>query len=377
MSFLEEEYVFALALLVFWLAIHLINKIFNLRKYGFTIYPFFIRYDSKLFKKILYRFSREWKLIWKIFSNLSVVLGFGSMIFVILFLTQNLIKLSLPKGGGTPVSIVIPGLTLSTYWLPYFFLSVALAVFVHEAAHGIVALNEGASINSAGLFLLAVFLGGFVELKDEELKTIRDESKLKIFSAGTAANVLTGLIFFLMLSTLFIQSPSGVVVVEVMKGGPLDLAGIRRWDVIYALNGTPIHTFQDLFIFLSKVKPGERILVSTSRGDFLIATISSPNNSSRAIMGIMFPLLIYYPSRLGLGAFWDIQLYLALNWLFILSVSVAIFNMLPIPTLDGDRFLQCLLQKLPSGGEWMKKFFNIFSIFLLAANVILSYGITF
>ena len=375
MSFLGEGYVFVLSLLVFWLVIYLLSKVFDLRKYGLIIYPFFIRYDSNLFKKTLYRLSHKWRGIWKIFSYLSVILGLGLMIFVMLFLIQNLIGLSLPKGGGTPISIIIPGLTLSLYWLPYFFLSIVLAVFIHEAAHGVVALIEGASINSAGILFLAIFPGGFVELKDEELKALKNESKLKIFSAGTAANILTGLIFFLLLSALFIRSPSGVVVVEVIEGGPLDLAGIRRWDVIYALNGTPIHTFQDLFVFLSNVKPGEKIVVSTNRGDFYITTAPSPENSSRGIIGIMLPSLTYYPSRLGLGAFWDIQLYLILNWLFILSVSVSVFNMLPIPALDGDKFLQCLLQKLPSGGDWIKKFFNIFSIFLFAANILLSYGI--
>lgn len=372
---MRVEHIFALFLLVSWLVIYLLSKLFNLRKYGLLIYPFFIRYNSSLFKKILYRLSHNWKKFWKIFSYLSVILGLGLMIFVMLFLIQNLIELSLPKGGGTPVSIIIPGLTLSLYWLPYFLLSVALAVFIHEAAHGAVALIEGVDVDSAGILFLAVFPGGFVELKDEELKGLKNESKLKIFSAGTSANVLAGFIFFLLLSTLFIQSPSGLVVIEVMEGGPLNLAGIGRWDVIYALNGTPIHTFQDLSIFLSNVKPGEKILVSTNKGDFYITTVQSPENKSRGIIGVMQPLLIYYPSRLGLGTFWDIQLYLVLNWLFILSVSVSIFNMLPIPALDGDKFLQCLLQKIPSGGEWIKKFFNIFSIFLFAANILLSYGV--
>ena len=60
-----------------------------------------------------------------------------------------------------------------------------------------------------------------------------------------------------------------------------------------------------------------------------------------------------------------------LNWMFVLLVNVAIINMLPIPFFDGDRFLQYFLQKYGKR-DWMRTFFNVVSLFLIAANMILS-----
>jgi membrane-associated protease RseP (regulator of RpoE activity) len=369
---LREEYAFIIFLIIFWLVIYLLGKIVNVKKHGLIISPFFIRYNSEEFKRILYKYSSKWKTFWKIFSYISVILGFSFMIFALVFLSGNLVNLSFSREESVPVSIVVPGLTLSIYWLPYFLISVILVVFIHEAAHGIIALTEGISIKSAGMLLLAVFPGGFVEIEDEKINGLKTDSKLKIFSAGASANVLFGLLIFLTLFTLFIQTPSGIVVMDVVEGGPLDLAGIKRWDVICALNGTPIHDYRDLADFMSGVKPGEKVLVATSRGNFTILTVLSPEDGGKAIIGIMLPSLLYYPSRLGLGFFWDIQIYLILNWLFLISINVAIFNMLPIPALDGDKFLQCLLQGFSERSMLIKKFFNIFSIFLIAVNMALS-----
>lgn len=366
------EYVFAIFLLIFWLATYILSKIINVKKYGLIILPFFLRYDSEGFKRALYECSSRWKAFWKIFSYISVILGFSFMVFALAFLAGNLVNLFLSREEGIPVSIVVPGLTLSLYWLPYFLISVVLVVFIHEAAHGIISLEEGVGIKSAGILFLAVFLGGFVEVEEEKMDALKTESKLKIFSAGASANVLSALIIFLTIFTIFIQAPSGIVVMEVVEGGPLDLAGVRRWDVIYALNGTPVHEYQDLADFMSRVKPGGKLIVATSRGNFTISTIPSPEDKDKAIIGIMLPSLLYYPSRLNLGFFWDVQTYLLLNWLFIISINVAIFNMLPIPALDGDKFLQCLLQGFSEKSALIKKFFNIFSLFLIAINVALS-----
>jgi membrane-associated protease RseP (regulator of RpoE activity) len=369
---LRGEYAFLIFLAIFWLIVYLLSKIVNMKKHGLIILPFFIRYNSEGFKRALYKFSSKWRILWKTFSYISVILGFSLMIFALAFLSGNLVNLYLSREESVPVSIVVPGLTLSLYWLPYFLISIVLAVFIHEAAHGIIALTEGISIKSAGMLLLAVFPGGFVEVEDEKINNLKNDSRMKIFSAGASANILFGLLIFLIIFALFIQTPSGIVVMDVVEGGPLDLAGIKRWDVIYALNGTPIHDYRDLAVFMSNVKPGDKILVTTSRGNFTVSAVLSPEDGDKAIMGIMLPSLLYYPSRLSLGFFWDIQTYLILNWLFIISINVAIFNMLPIPALDGDKLLQCLLKGFSEKSILIKKFFNIFSIFLIAINMALS-----
>jgi len=366
---LSEEYVFLLLFLVFWIAIYILGRFLSLGKYGLQIKPFFIRYDSETFKRILYKYSGRWKNLWRIFSHISVFLGLGLMFFAILFLSWNIMEIFLWRGKGVMIVPVIPVLTLSLYWLPYFLIAIIIAIFIHETAHGILALIEGIGIKAAGALIFAIFPGGFVELDGKELNKLSHASKMKIFSAGASSNILAGLIIFLILSCLFIQSPSGIVVLEVLEGGPLDSAGIRRWDVIYALNGTLIRNYEDLAFFMSSVNPGDKLTVSTSRGNITTIATSSPDDPRRAIIGIVSPFLLYYPSRLGLGFFWDTQIYLVLNWLFLILVNVAVFNMLPIPLLDGDKFIQCLLERITTKGDVIKKFLNVLSILLIAANI--------
>lgn len=370
----QEVWLFAISLVVFWLLVYLLNRAIPFKKYGFRVEPFLIRYESRRFKAFLENSSKKNRLFWKTFSNIGIALALGLMIFALFFLTDNLTKFFTPGEVGSRVVPVLPGLTLRLYWLPYLILAVVVAAVTHEAAHGIVARIEGVSIKSAAAFLLAIFPGGYVDLDQKEFETSSTTSKLRMISAGSAINLSTWFLVFLTISGLFVQSPSGIVVIEVLEGGPLERAGLRRWDVIYAVNDTPIQTYQDLSVFMANVTPATRLLLSTSRGSVPINAAPDPDEPGRAIIGIRSPVVLYYPSRLGLGFFWDVQLYTALNWMFILLTSLAVFNMLPIPLLDGDKFLRYFLQSFTKKDKLMKTFLNTVSLFLVAANMVLSVG---
>ncbi|MCX8171728.1 MAG: site-2 protease family protein [Candidatus Bathyarchaeota archaeon] len=369
---MSRESLFIFLILIAWLAIYLLGRVLPLRRYGLDIKPLFIKYESKWFKDLLRKYSERQKVLWKAFSTISVPLGLGLMLFITVFLSRNIVEAFLYRRREATVVPIIPGLTLDLLWLPYFLVAVLTAVFVHEAAHGIIALIEGVNIKSAGLLALAIFPGGFVEVEEEEINRLPPLSRMKIFSAGSSSNLIFGLITLLLISTLFSSTSSGIVVINVLENAPLQKAGIGRWDVIYALNNTRIRSQHDLLAFMSNVKPGDRLVVSTNRGDFLIVSARSPEDERKAIIGILSPYLPYYPSLIGFGYFWDIQVYLTLQWLFIVLVSVAIFNMLPIPMLDGDKFLQCLFEgAAKTGSKVLKRFFNALSLFLLIANIML------
>lgn len=371
---MSKEYLIILSLLIAWLAAYFLGRVLPLKRYGLDIRPLFIKYESKWFKDLLYKCSSRQKVLWRVFSSTSVLLGFGLMIFIVVFLLRNLVgTLFLHYRQVAAVIPIIPGLTLDLLWLPYFLIAVLAAIFMHESAHGIIALIEGVEIKSAGLLALAIFPGGFVEIEEEEINRLPHLSRMKIFSAGSSSNLIFGLIMLLLISVLFSSTPTGIIVINVLENGPLQKAGIGRWDVIYALNNTRISSQRDLSAFMSNVKPGDKLVVSTNKGDFLIESARSLEDEHRAIIGILSPYLSYYPSRLRLGYFWDTQIYITLYWLFMVLINVAIFNMLPIPMLDGDKFLQCLIERaFRKGGGALKKFFNAFSLFLIIANIMLS-----
>ncbi|MEM2273337.1 MAG: site-2 protease family protein [Candidatus Bathyarchaeia archaeon] len=368
---MSEIYLFLISFLIFWLLMYILGRRILPKKYGLSIQPFFIKWESRRFRDFLYKCSNKWRLFWRIFSWISVFIGFGLTCFSLVFFSWNIIRATFFYERVSSATLVIPGVTLKLYWLPYFLIAVVITVLLHESAHGIVASNEGLSIKSAGALLLAIFFGGFVELDENELNKASRATRMKIFSAGSASNMLGGLIVLLLLSGLFIQSPSGLIILETLEGGPLQRAGIGPWDIIYTLNNQKIRTLQDLADFMSNIRPGEKIIVGTGRGDFIITAAPSPDGSQRAIIGLVSSLP-YYPSMLRFGYLLDAQIYLTLNWLFIMLISVAIFNMLPIPQLDGDKLLQCLLEKTPKAGAVLKRTFNALSIFLLIANIIIS-----
>src|SRR5438132_929182 len=62
----------------------------------------------------------------------------------------------------------------------------------------------------------------------------------------------------------------GVLVAEVMKGGPAEAAGVRQGDVIVELNGAPIKEVPELqrrvaAVAPAQLKPGDRVLVFVQR----------------------------------------------------------------------------------------------------------------
>ncbi len=61
--------------------------------------------------------------------------------------------------------------------------------------------------------------------------------------------------------------PHGILVSEVTKGGPLDNGKVKKGDIITAVDGKEISTFQDVYEILSKHKEGDKISISVYRTD--------------------------------------------------------------------------------------------------------------
>jgi serine protease Do len=59
----------------------------------------------------------------------------------------------------------------------------------------------------------------------------------------------------------------GVVVTNVLDGGPADRAGMRRGDVILEVNRQPVKTPDDVKNAINKMKQGEMALLRVRRGD--------------------------------------------------------------------------------------------------------------
>jgi serine protease Do len=66
------------------------------------------------------------------------------------------------------------------------------------------------------------------------------------------------------------QAKEGVVVADVVAGGPADRAGLRRGDVILELNRQPVRKPEDVSAAIGKMKDGDMALLRVMRGDVAV-----------------------------------------------------------------------------------------------------------
>ncbi len=377
---LTPELTFLLGVAVFWAVLYVVAKVFHLDKHGLQVEPAFFMFKSKALNSTLDRMANKWRFAWKVLSNMGLAFSIGLMVFSVYILSSNVLKFTFlfnfaPLGQAAPITPLIPVLTIRLYWLPYFFVAVVIIMLSHELAHGIVARLEGIPILSSGVLAFLVFFGAFVEQDEKEFEKATIMNRLRMLGAGSSTNLVVALMATLLLTGLFIPAPAGVLIQEVNPNGPADRAGLAQWDVVKAMNGTSINSLQDYSNYMSKVKPATTLVVTVLHNNALenvtVIPEANPANSSQTILDIRSTN--YLPNRIGLDQYTGINLYWGLFWLYLLGVSVAIFNMLPAAPFDGERVLYYplsnLVKKRKRALRWAM---NIAVWTLFALNIVLS-----
>jgi membrane-associated protease RseP (regulator of RpoE activity) len=369
---LSPELTFLLGVAVFWMFLYVLSRVIRLEKHGLEVKPFYFMYKSKALNKTIDSWAKKRHKLWLVLSNVSIALGIGLMAFSVYFLLNNMLRFIFQIGMVSPVFPVIPGLTLRLYWLPYFVVGAVVAVLTHELAHGVVARLENIPVLSTGILAAVVFFGAFVEPDEKTFERASLKARLRVLAVGSSTNLITALLTFLLLSGLF-EAPAGVIIQETLPNGPVDKAGLGQWDVIYAINGNRTPTILEFVEYMSQIEPNEEVILSTSKGDITVNTTRSKTNQT--IIGvILFPFSGYRPSRLGLGHYLDINLFLTLFWIYLITLSLAIFNMFPLYPFDGERFLYYPLKKLLGKRKLkLREALNVVFLSLLAGNMLLSF----
>jgi membrane-associated protease RseP (regulator of RpoE activity) len=370
---MTPELWFLIGIVVFWTLLYVISRIFHLEKHGLDVRPAYFMYKSNWMKNVLDKISQRRQFFWKILATIGIVLAFGMMVFSIYFLANNLVRFSIPVGGASAVVPIIPVVTLPLYWLPYFFAAATVIVLTHEFAHGIAARIEKVPIKSAGIVAALVFFGGFVEPDEEKLEKASKSSKLRIIAAGSATNLVTFFLVMLLLIGLFAPSSSGILINGVAENSPAAKAGLQQWDIVYAINMTQILTVDTLEQYKTEhnITSGQNLTFSTSRGN--ITVTAETNSSGKVSFGIYASN--YYPLRLlEFSPIVTVNLDMFLNWLFLISGSVAIFNMLPLYPFDGDKFVYYSLENIVKKRlREVRIFYNIVCFSLIALNIALTF----
>lgn len=339
-------YYYLIAFAVIWILSAVLHD--WLESHGFEINFPVIMWKTQRLRGLISRISNFSPTFWRWYMNVGIVVAFGAMIFI----TGTLIS-SLPSVFDTPaVSIVIPGVEMpgSSIYVPFFYGLIALAsvLIVHEFSHGIQSVGEKISIKSIGLLLFAIIPGAFVEPDEDELKAAKKSSRLRVYAAGSVANMSLAVIAILLVSLISAGIPyyfaeDGIAIDRIVSDSPSD-GILKEGMVLEAVDNHTIGNATDYTNIVSSYSPGDNVTVKTDQGTFTLTLDKNPNNESRGFFGIQankhFELVNDSLGPLPWILFELLELF---QWIFMLNLGIGLFNLLPLKPLDGGYMLEILL----------------------------------
>jgi membrane-associated protease RseP (regulator of RpoE activity) len=383
--------------LIAWVVIFGVAKGLKLEKYGFTIKPYSLTYKNYKVQDALIRVLGRTRRGIQVFADVSVIAGFLMMGFAFWFLFSNILNFFVQPTEFAELTVLIPGVTLTSgSAIMYFLLSIPIVLVVHEGAHGIVGVLEKINIKTGGFAIFIAMFAGFVEPDEEQFSKAKKISRLRLIGAGPTSNVIfafaLGAILFTnpmfamvvpepFLSSFYEEAEDGVLVLSLIDGGGAQQAGIQENDVIIKINDVNIASAIDLQ--KNPLEPGEMVNVTILRDGnqvvFPVTIMASPDDPERGLIGIMRndqpPKPIYNFIDWGLDTPMGFQFSMFLLWLWMISFFIGIINMLPLPILDGGKFIHTIIEGKISekavNGTMMAVYAFTFIIFGL--NIGLSY----
>ena len=376
--------------LIAWVVIFVTAKTLKLERFGFTIKPYSLTYKNYKVQSALSKMLTRTKRGIRVFADVSVIAGFLMMGFAFWFLLANIANFFVEPTEFAELTVLIPGVTLtSASAILYFLLSIPIVLVIHEGAHGIVATLEKIKIKTGGFAIFIALFAGFVEPDEEEFDKAKKISKLRVIGAGATSNVifafalgailLTNPLFALILPEPFLEwfydAPDGVGIISIIEGSGAEKAGLQKNDVITGIDGIPIITPVDFQ--KADLKPGDIVTVTVQRdGQLLqlpVEIMPSPDDPDKGLVGIMRDSAFYKPVYNFIE--WDPQVSMFLLWLWMISFFIGIINMLPLPILDGGKFIYTIIEKKASERKVNAIMFSIYGItfVIFGLNIALSY----
>ncbi|OWT33116.1 membrane-associated Zn-dependent protease [Methanobrevibacter sp. 87.7] len=335
----------------------------------------FIDFVDKLAKKA--------PKFWKWYMNIGIVICFGAM-----GLMTYLLIVSLGTITTTPsVSILIPGVDIpgSPIFIPFLsgFIALIILLIVHEFSHGILARVENVDVKSMGLLLFFIIPGAFVEPDEEQVSKVSKLSRLRILGAGSMANIVLAVVALLLVALLAncaipaVYDQQGVEVTQVVTNAPA-VGHISKGELLTGINNKTIKNSTDYVHAVYNLTPNTTVELKTNKGTSSFKLGENPNNKTIGYMGIRcqehFVIKEDIKNTYGdiLPWFW-LSLEDLLKWIYIINLSVGLFNLLPMKPLDGGKMLEEVLSyKLSEDTSYLITLFTsvLIGIIIIASLLI-------
>ena len=377
----ENEFVafftnpFFLIAVIFWTAVLILIKVlghFKKAKALSVFFPFLAMIKTtrlnRLLRKIALKSPRTWKLIF----TAGIFVSFCFTIYGFGYFSWNLIRLILSLVYGqqpppeTQVTPLVPGLTIDFNTFTYLIIPILLVLTVHEFSHAVSANADDIPVKSTGVLGMGVFFiigfGAFVEIDEKAYKRGRYSGwqKTRMAAAGSFSNAFLALIAFILVLnftsvvSLSWGAPNALSIKNVYTSaqGGYNEGILYPGDVLFAINGTTIASVDlDLSAYLGHVHPGSNLSCTILRNGMnqtiLVRTGFSPAGYNQSVAFIGIQSEPWWPPRdwFGnwLGGLFPNTLQVEIFWLWTISISVTIFNMMPVPIFDGDKVVYELI----------------------------------
>ena len=465
MSFLAYDLVFLFVFLVFS-SIFLYTRRHNLKREGLLFL-----YKTSWGIKLINSIGKKYKKTLNALGYVSITFGYILMAGVI-YLVFTIVKVYIFNPNIVRAIKVPPILPLFPYlpqafnldFLPPFYFTywiviLAIIAITHEMAHGFFAARDNVKIKTTGFgffpFFLPIFLAAFVELDEKKMVKKSKFSQMSILSAGTFANVLTGILFFGILVLFFSSafSPAGVIF-DSYATSAISIAGVSyingiainnsSYDkiieladrdglnemkignksylvtkevlenqknnkgvilvynsapaiksnlssIIIEINGVKTDNMEKLVSEIAKYSPGDQVIIKTKTTEGIkeqfIMLEEHPERAGTAWLGIGFTGQqqssvvgkvvsklssfkqpnIYYEPNYEVSVF----IYNLLWWIILISLSVALMNMLPVGIFDGGRFFYLTVLGITKNENIAKRAFAFSTYFFLFVLLLL------
>ncbi len=361
----------------------------NIQLQGIFPIFYFVMWRTQKGLKFMDRLAQLMPGFWSWFFGFGIFAGFAGMLMISYELVKNTALLLVSPGAVPGIQPVLPFEAKGVFFVPfvYWLVSIFVIAFVHEFCHGIAARVYKMPVKTAGIAFLGILVplvpAAFVEPDEEYLKKQSRFRQLSVFAAGPFSNiVMAGIIFLIVLfvANPLAQSmivPDGVRVTGVDEGSPAALAGIQEDEIITGIDGVQTVFLENLSSELAAKKPGDIVALKTRNATYSVVLAASPKNASKPHLGLYSrqhaEINEEFRSKYGE---WPMPVILwcfgLLYWLFLLSIGIGLFNLLPIGPIDGGRMLQLVLQKVfkQEPGQKVWRFISMMFLLLVVANVI-------
>lgn len=274
----------------------------------------------------------------------------------------------------------------------------SIVIIVHEFGHFLAAklFNVATPLFSIGfgpalasikigdtIFQIALLpLGGYVEINEASLATISYAAKMFILSAGIIFNLLFAFIIFVYFSWKNHGEPVPIVD-TIVPDSPASQSTLQSGDLVLAVDEQPVQDYQELAAMIMQ-SPGKKHIFSIKRDTRLLEipiiigaehpvfgrqtgwlgihwklekkskSLPKAFQESMQRLGLLFLQTSYFMATffrkkgygtvvgpLGIIAITGQSVELGFPFFFmilaILSINVALFNLLPIPFFDGGK----------------------------------------